>query len=309
MAPATVAGLPSVSAYAAVADSSTAAPDLLFDSAPELGLRAVRWRRSNACLKSPRKLADHVLSYCASGHAMTTISVDGVTRRFHQMPRSVIFVPAGHLVQWTVEAAREVVHVHVYIPQGVLPDLDPPRLGAPETPCLIDLRDPWLDGFFSLLIAEHADALREGSRGASRFLDDTGKLLFGHLASLLGSRADRQAAAAQKQRVSALRPFILRRIAAFVHDNLDIEIDLQRLAQVASMSAGHLVRAFKQATGLTPYQYVLEKRLERACERLRDSTEPVSEIAHGCGFSSLSHFSAIFRAHRGLTPTEYRQRH
>jgi AraC family transcriptional regulator len=297
-----------MSAYAAVADSSLTPPDLLFDSASGLGLRAVRWRRTNACLKAPRNLADHMLSYCACGHAMTTISVGGVARRFHQIPRSVSFVPAGRLVQWNFEAAREVVHVHIYIPRDMLPE-PAPSPGAPDTSCLIDLRDPWLDGFFSLLIAEHAASVRAGRGGESSFLDDTGKLLVGHLASLLDTPADRQALPKARKGVSALRPFILRRIAAYVDDNLDIEIDLQRLAQVASMSPGHLVRAFKQATGLTPYQYVLEQRLERACELLRDSADAVSDIARGCGFSSLSHFSAIFRVHRGLTPTEYRQRH
>lgn len=300
----------STSAYAAVTESSATPADLLFQDHGGDGLMAVRWRRKTARLKAPRRLTDHLLSYCAAGEAMSTIVLDGKPIRIHQRPRSVVFVPAGRSVQWTLEAAREVVHVHIYIPVRAQAAAATPRgAGWPAVASeMISVRDPWLDGYFKLLIAEYAVGASVGRGLDSPFLDETGSLLVRHLNMLLHTTLAEHASPGQG-RVSALRPFILSRIESFVQAHLDTEISLQCLADIASLSVGHLVRSFHLATGLTPHQYVLERRLDRACDLLCRGTAHVSDIARRCGFSSVSHFSAMFRVHRGLSPSEFRRRH
>lgn len=101
----------------------------------------------------------------------------------------------------------------------------------------------------------------------------------------------------------------LRRVLDYINDNLGSDIRLVMLATLADVSPDHLGRAFKQAIGLSPHRYVIERRLERAKELLTTSNRPLSEIAYGLGFSSQSHFTTAFRRFLGMTPRAYRDHH
>lgn len=301
--------LPHTSAGAAVARSSLTEPEFLVTANSGGGLTAARWRRNRASMPEPQCLDDHLLSYCASGRAETTILVDGVPTRMHQRLGSITFVPADHPVQWTMNAPAESVHVHIYIPGGAMgmhvqPGADPPPARHPA-----ELRDPWIDSYFRLMIAEYEDCAHGARIDASPFLDETGSLLIRHLQSLLLMPATDRTTRDLQPRACALRPFILKRVEAFVDANLDRNVHLERLADIALMSVGHFLRAFRRATGATPYQYVLERRLNRAGLLLLNSADRVSAIAQRCGFGSAAHFSSIFHAHRGCTPSQYRQGH
>lgn len=70
-----------------------------------------------------------------------------------------------------------------------------------------------------------------------------------------------------------------------------------------------LIRAFKEAYGETPGQYLTHRRIERAEDLLRTANLSVTEICHLVGFSSVGTFSARFKAWTGLTPSEYRSKH
>jgi AraC family transcriptional regulator len=78
------------------------------------------------------------------------------------------------------------------------------------------------------------------------------------------------------------------------------------LAGLLGISQFHFGRCFKQATGLTPHQYVLQQRLERAKHLLKETELPVMEIAMLCGFSSYSHLGKVIRQHTDLSPKAYR---
>jgi AraC-like DNA-binding protein len=72
------------------------------------------------------------------------------------------------------------------------------------------------------------------------------------------------------------------------------------------MSLYHFLRTFRQVAGVTPHQYVLRTRLNRAAVRLRTSNESVSAIAFGAGFGDLSTFNRRFRRLMGCSPGAYR---
>ncbi len=303
-----LAVLPPTSAGAAVARSSHTRPEFLVGADGDSGLIAARWRRSHAAMTGPQQLDDHLLSYCVAGPADVTIVVDGSPTRVHHRLGSTTFVPAGRQVQWTMVAPEESVHLHLYIPaEAICPA---PDSGSQPTPILGNVDDAWIDSYFRLMMAEYAGWANDDRFDASRFLDETGGLLIRRLAALLAAaQSTSEASRAGMHRVTALRPFILQRIQAYVNDRLDSDIRLETLAELASMSVGHFLRAFHQATGMTPYSYVLERRLDRAGEWLLGSSDPVSSIARRCGFGSAAHFSTTFRVHRGCTPSQHRRRH
>tara|TARA_B100000029_G_scaffold474170_1_gene516228 strand:+ start:217 stop:966 length:750 start_codon:yes stop_codon:yes gene_type:complete len=84
---------------------------------------------------------------------------------------------------------------------------------------------------------------------------------------------------------------------------------IKRLAGANGMSHRQLNRRFKEATGLTPQQFMLRSRIERACEELRETDRSLSDIAYELGFCDQSAFTAQFRKRMTLTPKKYREQY
>jgi AraC-like DNA-binding protein len=66
------------------------------------------------------------------------------------------------------------------------------------------------------------------------------------------------------------------------------------------------LRVFRQVTGMTPHQFVLQTKLQRAAVRLRRTDDTISGIAYDAGFNDLSSFNRRFRRLMGATPSGYR---
>jgi len=94
----------------------------------------------------------------------------------------------------------------------------------------------------------------------------------------------------------------------YMREHLAERIDLPSLSSVLAVSPGHVGRLFKQRTGRTPHQLLIDLRLEAAEGLLADTDLTVTQIAWRVGFASPSHFVTTFRARRGSTPLEFRRR-
>lgn len=103
-----------------------------------------------------------------------------------------------------------------------------------------------------------------------------------------------------------LSPFVLRRVCDHVEAHLADEVDVHSLATVAGSSMAHFARAFAATAGMTPYQYVMTRRLARAHDLLASTTRSMLDIALDTGFKTPSHFASRFRREFGLRPTEIR---
>ncbi|WP_027081120.1 helix-turn-helix transcriptional regulator [Luteimonas mephitis] len=83
---------------------------------------------------------------------------------------------------------------------------------------------------------------------------------------------------------------------------------VQRLARVSHVSPAHFARAFKDAFGMPPHRYLLTRRIERASALLRDTDQPILDIALQTGWNSLGTFGRTFRDVTGESPRELRAR-
>lgn len=92
----------------------------------------------------------------------------------------------------------------------------------------------------------------------------------------------------------------------YIEQHLDSNISLTALADAAGLSMYHFAKAFKQSTGATPHQFVLDRKIERAKALLRDPNRSVLEASARTGFVDQSHFTKIFRRLVGVTPSVYR---
>jgi AraC-like DNA-binding protein len=99
-----------------------------------------------------------------------------------------------------------------------------------------------------------------------------------------------------------LSPARTHRICEYINSNLDRNISLEALAEMAGLSTHHFARAFKQSVGTPPHGYVLQRRIERARQMLRNTDLSMSEIALSAGFSDQSHLARHFRRITGMSP-------
>jgi len=99
----------------------------------------------------------------------------------------------------------------------------------------------------------------------------------------------------------------LRRVEDYITEHLDQNIGLADLAQAVGLSRFHFTRVFSNTLGHSPYQHVIRKRLERACQLLTSSKMSVADVALSAGFSSQAHLSALCRRELGATPSSLRE--
>lgn len=97
------------------------------------------------------------------------------------------------------------------------------------------------------------------------------------------------------------------RVLGHIHAHLMDDIGRDEVAARASLSAGAFSRFFKTRTGKTLPQYVNELRIGRACSRLAETDDKVSDIALDCGFANLSGFNRQFQRIAGMSPRAYRR--
>lgn len=101
----------------------------------------------------------------------------------------------------------------------------------------------------------------------------------------------------------------LGRLDGYILENLSRRISVAELARVTCLSPSHFHAQFKDSVGLTPHQYLLKTRLDRAARMLRESEHPLVRIAEECGFSSQSALTTAMRRYLGLTPKRLRDAH
>ena len=124
---------------------------------------------------------------------------------------------------------------------------------------------------------------------------------------LLGQSGCAQGGIARLQARGGLSPGQLRRACEAMDELLEENVTLQVLATAAGCSPTHFSRAFKQSTGLPPFAWLLNRRIERAKQLLLRPGLSIAEIALAVGFAAQPQFTTAFRRIAGTTPAAYRK--
>lgn len=98
----------------------------------------------------------------------------------------------------------------------------------------------------------------------------------------------------------------LKVVIEYIEENLHHNLSLFELAAIVQMSPNYFLRLFKKSTGVTPYQYVINCRINKAKELLRNQKLTLVEISQKLGFYDQSRFTNTFRKRVGITPKKYR---
>ena len=99
----------------------------------------------------------------------------------------------------------------------------------------------------------------------------------------------------------------LRKMTGYIHQHYDLKITLDDIAASGAVCRSRCCELFHKHVGQTPNTYLMQYRIHRSCEMLRETNRSVCEISIACGFQSASYFSYAFRKEMGLVPQEFRK--
>jgi AraC family transcriptional regulator len=241
----------------------------------------------------------HILTMCSKHPSRFEIGHRANDRvSYIKQPGSLSLVPAG--VCPLIRAETEFDLVACALDSALVSALDSEFERRPEGELRLqaNLQDPAAQQLITLLIAD----ANEGYT--------TERLYTEHLTQALAVRMLFLGRSPKPQTnnrgTSSLPKHVLRRIIDRMRC-FSCDLSLQALANESGYSRVHFVRMFRAATGFSPHNYLLNLRLERARELLRNPSISLIDIALDCGFSSHSHMSRLFHKSVGVTPSAYRR--
>ena len=112
-------------------------------------------------------------------------------------------------------------------------------------------------------------------------------------------------AQASKRTQENLAPWRVKRAKALMIDLMAQGCSIEQVANACAISRSHFSRAFKNATGLAPHDWLRQEKIRRAEALLRTGQVPISRVAQECGFSDQSYFTRVFRQLKGVSPRRW----
>jgi AraC family transcriptional regulator len=217
----------------------------------------------------------------------------------------IVVLPAGAPREWHLERRGEVRHLHLYLDPALVrgvaagAGLDPEKAQLVEA---LGVRDPQIEHAAMSLLSE----LRSGELGASIYAESLANVLAVNLLRRHSSLGRSSARKLEHERPGGLPETSLRTALDYVGDNLAADLSLADIAREVGLSPYHFSRMFKISMGISPHQYVMRQRIERAKVLLKRTDLPVGVVAREVGFASSSHFAQQFRRLVGFAPSDLR---
>ena len=106
-----------------------------------------------------------------------------------------------------------------------------------------------------------------------------------------------------------LRDFYMREALSFIDQNYQNDISIEDIAAVCGLNRSYFGKIFRDTVGESPQEYLLHYRMARAAQLLKETKQPIGEIAPQVGYANQLHFSRAFKNVHGVSPREYRLTH
>lgn len=242
------------------------------------------------------RVPTHVIS-TNFGSIYTERWLDGRFQREFQNQGDTNIIPAYtlHRVQWQQESQFMFVAIEPSLLRQAGQDLvNPDKIEL--IPHFATVRDPLIQGIFFALKRE----LESDGIGGSLYIDRLKLALAIHLLRWYCTSKP------EINTYSGLSKQKLQKVIEYINDRLDEKIQLTDLAKLLNISQYYFCSLFKQSMGISPYQYIIGQRIERAKQLLKQKELSIVDVALKCGFSSQTHFIKQFRKRMGITPLAYR---
>jgi AraC family transcriptional regulator len=98
----------------------------------------------------------------------------------------------------------------------------------------------------------------------------------------------------------------LKQAVEYIQAHLGEDLSLSEIASEVGMSQYYFCRLFKKSTGVSPHQYLIQQRVEKAKHLLKQPERTITSVAIDCGFANQSHFAKCFHQCTGINPKQFR---
>ena len=247
---------------------------------------------------APKYWPQHTVLLHAVGLPVYLLMEDErVWRKTVSRPGDLIFAPSGDArrFSWTAGSTNMSMSLDPRLIEAVVTET------VAADPDHISLRPVghFIDPLLSQIGYAIMGLLKDSPVDSRLYGESLGVALLHHL---LYHHAKRKPVAVQPRELP--RPGLTRALD-YLHAHFEESLSLEDLAAQAGMSVAHFSRLFRQATGLSPYQYLIRVRCEKACELMSSGRYTVTEVAHAVGFFDHSHFIRHFKRLYRVTPGQW----
>lgn len=224
---------------------------------------------------------------------------DGMHRDFTYLPGEIILTPAGIRSGWHWHDRSKVIVITIM--PAMLDRFATSELGLVLCPRQLRDAPQALDADLCQAGTMLLDALRTRATGSEVMYESLARIFLVKLVQRYGE--------VRSEALDFSRGFTAshyKRVLDFVADRFGGPITIEDMARVAGLSPAHFSRLFKEVLGDSPYQFVMDYRVEQAKRMLGERGRPMIDIALACGFADQAHFSRVFKRLTGKTPGAFR---
>jgi AraC family transcriptional regulator len=211
------------------------------------------------------------------------------------------FLPADLPHRWRASSTvRSIEWVHCYLEPTFVAQIADESVNPDRVELVLNLKkaDP-LIRHISLALKSSLEADGVGNRF---YADSLATAMAAHLLRHYSTRHHRFA-----EYEDGLSKQKLRQALEYIKAHLTEDLSLGEIATELEMSQYYFCQLFKRSTGMTPHQYLIRQRIERAKDLLAQPEHTIIFVAVECGFANQSHFARCFRQCTGMTPKEFRK--
>jgi AraC family transcriptional regulator len=224
---------------------------------------------------------------------------DTTHRDFTYLPGEIVLTPAGIRSGWHWHERSKVIVITIL--PAMLERFATSELGLVLGPRQLRDTPQALDTDLCQAGTMLLDALRTRATGSEVMYESLARIFLVKLVQRYGEL--------RSEALDFSRGFTAshyKRVLDFVAERFGRPIAIEDMARVAGLSPAHFSRLFKEVLGDSPYQFVMDYRVEQAKRMLADRSRPLSDIALACGFADQAHFTRIFKRLTGTTPKAFR---
>lgn len=254
------------------------------------------WQGLNLILeREPRgempeaEMTHHFLAI-ALGDFRGSYEVGGVWQSLDYATGDVVILPQTELFPH-VAVDREVPLLELFLEPEMIRSIAPSAQIEPQ----LQMRDPLIQHMGYALY----QAVISGGAENALYAESMGIALSAHLVKHYSSARSMPVKGGFSARDRQL-------LQDYIATHLDQTLTIAHLSQRVGFSEYHFSQLFRQSFGMTPHQYLLQVRIDRAKQLLRKTRDPILAIVYQVGFQNQSHFTRVFRQQVGCTPRQFR---
>jgi AraC family transcriptional regulator len=271
----------------------------LYPQAPLLSSFTTHWQRIS--MVYIHQTTYELPEVCSPLHGVAIFTTPGVSERTIDgntqvnsiAPGDMMVIPAhvGHSTRWRGEGNVIVIGLDTSIFAEAIDD------AVNFAPAKLMPQFPTPDPLVAQLGCSLKSVLENDPTSSRLYAETTAAMLAVHLLQHYSHRR-----LEFKDYADGLPQWTLRRVIDYIHTHLDRELGLGDLAAIAHLSPHYFTRLFKQSTGITPHQFVIRCRVERAKTLLLKGKDSIAQIAQQVGFANQAHLNLHLKRLLGVTP-------